>query len=264
VTSACAKIGARHVKEVEMRVWEVETLSGQRSRQRQSTKAYRAVAVSESRLLALQRSVGNAAVLGLLASGPHAGRASASASPFLQRAASETTTADAGVPAAEVSESSDPAVDALDLQPKAKKVANKLKKKYPKISFTSGKRDEVSEQASAMAGNVVSNRNWITETYADKTLAKKLQDKVDANKDAKTKAEIQAILEAEMNTWDEKEKGKLSAHFTGEAFDIQPQTDQAAEIKSDAKTWAEADGSAGSKFLEKEGGLVRWHVQVRE
>lgn len=250
-----------------MRDRNIEPPSGERSRERQATNsdAYAGIALAGPLgLLGLQRSVGNAAVARLLERGPNDGRASPFASALIQRSATETVGAAAGASSAEGGETSDPAVDTLDLKPKAKSVANKLKKKYPKIVFNSGKRDEVSEQASAMAGNVVSNRTWITETYADKALAKKLQDKIDANKDAKTKEAIAAILEAEMNTWDEKEKGKLSAHFSGEAFDIQPQTDQADEIKSDAKSWAESEGSTGSKFLDKEGGLVRWHVQVRE
>jgi hypothetical protein len=168
-------------------------------------------------------------------------------------------------PAAEVKKeeppASDPAVDALDLQPKAKAVANALKKKFPAISFTSGKRDETEEQASAMAGNVVKNRNWITETYADKTLAAQLQKWLDDNPKATTKADIAKGLSDTMSTWTDKEKGRLSAHFTGEAFDIQPQTDKAKEIKAEADSLASAQGG---KFLEKEGGLERWHVQVRE
>jgi hypothetical protein len=160
-----------------------------------------------------------------------------------------------------VEEKSDPAVDTLDLQPKAKKVANKLKTTYTDISFTSGKRDETEEQASAMASNVVSNRNWITETYVDKALSKALQTWLDDNPKAKTKDEIAAGLKGVMDGWTEKEKGRLSAHFTGEAFDIQPQDAKASEIKRDAKSWSEAEGG---KFLEKEGGLVRWHTEIRE
>ena len=197
----------------------------------------------------LQQSAGNWAVTQLL------------------RADTPTTTTDAApAPAAEVKKkeevaASDPAVDALDIQPKAAGVANALKTKFPAISFTSGKRDEVPDQASAMAGNVVSNRNWITETYLDKTLAAKLQKWLDDNPKETTKAAIAKGLEDTMSAWTDEEKGRLSAHHTGEAFDIQPQTDKAAEIKAEAKSLAEAQGG---KFLEKEGGLVRWHVQVRE
>lgn len=60
-----------------------------------------------------------------------------------------------------------------------------------------------------------------------------------------------------MVDWDDRRKGRLSKHFSGMAFDVQP-----------------VDGPAGDKikaairklpgltrFLEKEGGLVRWHAQ---
>jgi Putative peptidoglycan binding domain len=170
----------------------------------------------------------------------------------------ESAAADAGT---EGDATSDPEVDALDLQPKAKAIAVKLKKKYPSISFTSGKREDVDDQARAMAGNVVSNRRWITETYKDKTLAKELQDWLDENPEATSKDAIADGLTEVMEGWDDAKRGRLSAHFSGEAFDVQPQTEQAAEIIADARAWAEADGG---KFLDKEGGLVRWHVQVRE
>jgi peptidoglycan hydrolase-like protein with peptidoglycan-binding domain len=173
-------------------------------------------------------------------------------------APAEGTATDAGTGSAETS---DTEVEALDLQPKAKAIALKLKKKYPSISFTSGKREDVSDQARAMAGNVVSNRRWIMDTYKDQTLAKELQDWLDENPAATSKDAIADGLTEVMEAWDDKKRGRLSAHFSGEAFDIQPQTEQAAEIIGDAREWAEADGG---KFLDKEGGLVRWHVQVRE
>jgi hypothetical protein len=182
----------------------------------------------------LQQSAGNRAVTRLL-------RAAATAEP------TESAT--------------DPAIEALDLKPKAKAAAYAIKKKFPAVSFTSGKRDEVDEQASAMASNVVSNRNWITETYADKALSAKLQKWLDDNPKATTKAAITKGLADTMSTWTEEEKGRLSAHFTGEAFDIQPQADKAEEIKAEANNQAT---TRGGKFLEKEGGLIRWHVQIRE
>ena len=112
-----------------------------------------------------------------------------------------------------------------------------------------------------MAGNVVANRQWITETYADKSLSKELQDWLDEHPEATSNDDIAAGLEAVMEGWDDSKKGRLSAHFSGEAFDVQPQTEQAAEITAGAKAFAEAEGG---KFLDREGGLVRWHVQVRE
>lgn len=200
---------------------------------------------------ALQRSAGNLAV-GALLDATRLQRADAG--PAAPTAASSN---DAGTPS---DKSADVAVDALDLQSNAKAIAKALKTKFPSISFTSGKRSDVSDQARAMAGNVVSNRQWITETYRDKSLAKELQDWLNANPKKTTKDDIAAGLAGVMGAWDSSKKGRLSAHYSGEAFDIQPQSDKATQIKTEASTLAKAkDG----QFLESEGGLVRWHLQVR-
>ena len=195
----------------------------------------------------LQRTAGNSAVAEML-------------TPQVQRDAATGAVADTSKADAGSGDVSDPAVDALDLAGKAKKVANAVKKKHPSISFTSGRRSETADQARAMAGNVVANRQYIINTYGDKTLAKELQDWVDKNPDAKTKEDIAKGLQDIMDGWDAAKKGRLSAHFSGEAFDIQPQTEDADAIKKDAKDLAEKEGG---QFLEKESGLIRWHVQVR-
>lgn len=58
-----------------------------------------------------------------------------------------------------------PEIDALNLSEIAKKAAAyELQKRHPSVSFTSGPHDKPG-QASAMAGNVVLNRNWIKETH---------------------------------------------------------------------------------------------------
>jgi hypothetical protein len=49
--------------------------------------------------------------------------------------------------------------------------------------------------------------------------------------------------------------GQISKHLTGDAFDVQPVTKNADAIKKSMRNLP------GAKFLEKEGGLVRWHVQ---
>src|SRR5260370_2632926 len=89
----------------------------------------------------------------------------------------------------------DPEIEALDLSDTAKKAAYQLKKKYPGVSFTSGRRDK-SEQASAMAGNVVLNRTWIQETYAKSDARDACQKWVDDNKEKKTKDEIATGLKS--------------------------------------------------------------------
>ena len=52
------------------------------------------------------------------------------------------------------------------------------------------------------------------------------------------------------------ELGKLSKHLSGDAFDVQPVDKDAESIKKTIR------GLPGlGKFLDVEGGLVRWHVQ---
>jgi hypothetical protein len=149
----------------------------------------------------------------------------------------------------------DPAIEALDLSETAKKAAYELQKKHPSVSFTSGRRDK-QEQASAMAGNVVLNRNWIKETYAKSAARDACQKWVDKNKDKETKNEIATGLKGVLDGLSDPQLAQLSKHLSGDAFDVQPVEKDADEIKKTIK------GLPGlSKFLEEEGGLVRWHAQ---
>ena len=149
----------------------------------------------------------------------------------------------------------DPEIEALDLSETAKKAAYELKKKHPSVTFTSGRRNK-QEQASAMASNVVANRNWIKETYVQSTARDNCQKWVDDNKDKKTKDEIAAGLKGVLDKLTDAQLAQLSKHLSGDAFDVQPVDKDADEIKKTIK------GLPGlSKFLDKEGGLVRWHAQ---
>jgi hypothetical protein len=149
----------------------------------------------------------------------------------------------------------DPAIEALNLSDTAKKAAYELKKKYPSISFTSGRRDK-QEQASAMAGNVVLNRNWIKETYTDSAARDACQKWVDEHKDKQTKADIATGLKGVLDSLTDAQLAHLSKHLSGDAFDVQPVEKDADEFKKAIR------GLRGlSKFLEEEGGLVRWHAQ---
>jgi hypothetical protein len=143
----------------------------------------------------------------------------------------------------------------LNLTPAAKKAADLLLAAHPGVKFTSGRRN-AEDQARAMAGNVVTNRKWIQKTYKDTPQRAALQAWVDANPGAKTKPAIAAGLLGVMSTWSDVQKGKLSRHFSGNAFDIQPVAGPAGKaiiktIKGLPKL---------RQFLEKEGGLVRWHA----
>jgi hypothetical protein len=168
-----------------------------------------------------------------------------------------TTTPPAAAPvaAAAAAPATDPEIEALNLRDTAKKAAYALKKKHPAVTFTSGRRDK-GEQARAMASNVVENRNWIKETYVSTTVSDACQKWVDVHKDKKTKDDIAEGLLSVLDAQTDADLGKLSRHLSGDAFDVQPVETDADAIKKTIRELAGLD-----KFLEKEGGLVRWHAQ---
>ncbi len=152
-------------------------------------------------------------------------------------------------------DATDPKIEALDLSDTTKKAAYALKKAHPAVTFTSGRRDKQA-QASAMASNVILNRTWIKETYVPSTARDACQKWVNDNKTKKTKAEVTAGLKQVLDGLTDAELAHLSKHLSGDAFDVQPVEKDADAIKTTIR------GLAGlSKFLEKEGGLVRWHAQ---
>lgn len=145
-------------------------------------------------------------------------------------------------------------IEEMQLAPVTKEAATILKTKHPEVEFTSGRRD-IHQQAHAMAGNVVSNRKWIGQTYL---AGAKLQQWVDKHPEAKTVDQITAGLEETMKAMPEDELMKISRHLTGRAFDVRPVTGNAAAIKADILKLPGLH-----KFLDKEGGLVRWHAQFQ-
>jgi hypothetical protein len=159
------------------------------------------------------------------------------------------------VAAATAAVHSDPAIEALDLRGAAKEAAYELKKVHPSVKFTSGRRGK-EDQARAMASNVVENRKWIEQTYVSTTISKACQKWVDDNPDQKTKESIAAGLLSVLDAHTDADLAKLSKHLSGDAFDVQPVETNADEIKKTIRALTGLD-----KFLEKEGGLVRWHAQ---
>ena len=151
----------------------------------------------------------------------------------------------------------DAAIEALDLAPVAKAAAYALKRLHPDVVFTSGRRDKVA-QARAMAQNVVQNRKWIARTYVASEASAACQKWVEDHPEAKTARQIQTGLESVFAKLGARRLAKPSKHLSGQAFDVQPVTDaaRARAIKSSIRTLEGLD-----KFLEKEGGLVRWHAQ---
>jgi len=143
-------------------------------------------------------------------------------------------------------------IEELQLEPVAKNAATILHAQHPQLEFTSGRRS-IFQQAHAMAGNVVLNPKFIGQTYL---AGAKLQQWVDQHPEAKTVDAITAGLVETMNAMPEEELLKISRHLTGKAFDIRPVTANAAAIKADILKLPGLN-----KFLDKEGGLVRWHAQ---
>ena len=149
----------------------------------------------------------------------------------------------------------DPAIAALNLAAVARRGAELLLAAHPKVTFTSGRRN-VADQARAMAGNIVKNRQWIKETYRTTPQSRQLQRWVDDHPGATTKPMIALGLATLMETWKDVERVNLSRHFAGLAFDVQPVKKDADAIKKTIR------GLPGLKrFLEEEGGLVRWHAE---
>jgi hypothetical protein len=151
----------------------------------------------------------------------------------------------------------DPKIEALKLNDTARQAAYNLKAKHPGIIFTSGRRDKA-DQARAMASNVVKNRKWIVQTYKPTPVSAACQDWVDQNPDATSQADIASGLESVLDGFTDQELRQLSLHLSGDAFDVQPVTQNADQIKADIRALHGLD-----RFLDKEGGLLRWHAQFK-
>lgn len=175
----------------------------------------------------------------------------ASNAPLEEPAASFSDAMDAGTSSTTI-----PEIEALDLAETAKKAAYALKQKHPSVVFTSGRRNK-EDQARAMAGNVVSNRKWIEQTYVASGVRDACQKWVDDNPKKKTAAEIEQGLLEVLNKYTDAQLGVFSKHISGMAFDVQP-VEGGGDIKASIRALDGLD-----KFLEKEGGLVRWHAQFK-
>lgn len=142
------------------------------------------------------------------------------------------------------------------LSPRARAAAETLRAKHPEVVFTSGRRG-VADQARAMAANLVANRKWIVQTYMDTAEARALQAWVDRNPNARARDQLAAGLAGIMTSWSDLQRAHVSKHFSGDAFDVQPIDGAAGEaIKASIRA---LPGLV--KFLDHEGGLIRWHAQ---
>jgi putative SOS response-associated peptidase YedK len=146
------------------------------------------------------------------------------------------------------------AIKQLKLAPDVEAAARILKDKHHELVFTSGLRS-ITDQAGAMASNIIKSghRNWIAKTYL---AAEKLQQWVDRHPEAITREQLATGLEATMKQMTSDELRKVSKHLIGRAFDLTPVSQNVAQIEADIQALPNFQ-----KFLTKEGGLVRWHVQ---
>jgi hypothetical protein len=150
-------------------------------------------------------------------------------------------------------------IERLDLAPAAKAAAYELKRLHPGVVFTSGRRDKTG-QAGAMASNVVRNRQWIGQTYKISEARAVCQKWVDDHPAAIMQAQIRDGLLSVLNGLTDDQLGRLSRHLSGNAFDVQPidTKPEADAIKTSIR------GLSGLElFLDKEGGLERWHAEFR-
>jgi len=112
-----------------------------------------------------------------------------------------------------------------------------------------------------MASNVASGsegRKWIVNTYKKTKASAACQKWVDDNPEVTTKNEIAAGLEGVLKGLTDAEAGQISKHLSGEAFDVKPVRKHSILIK---KTIRSLVAPTKGKFLDREGGLLRWHAQ---
>ena len=150
----------------------------------------------------------------------------------------------------------------------AQELAETLLSFFPSLELTSGIRSRQT-QASAMASNCILNPKWISATYAPSDCATACQTAVDSVYGLVaaviSQSNLTAALVGVLSVFGNDDLRKLSWHLSGDAFDVQPvDGDEGAGIKDKIRSLVGeriANGGRG-KFLETEGGLVRWHVQI--
>jgi hypothetical protein len=152
------------------------------------------------------------------------------------------------------------------LKPRAANAANRLLLQFPYLVLTSGVR-LVDGQCEAMAENEAKARDWVQDTYKASPVELAVKSWLDANPTITDVAGIETGLLGVLAQFSPAEMHSLSWHLTGEAFDIQPLTDDRAPAVKSAigeLVIAEIEGGGSAKFLSSEGGLLRWHIQVAE
>ena len=144
------------------------------------------------------------------------------------------------------------------LRGEALEVALAFHEKFPPAVFSRGIRT-LRTPCRDMAGNVHLNRMWILETYKASKPALAAHAWVMANKHVRAVGDIADGLEFVLRTFTPEELESLSRHMTGDAFDLKPRS-----VTGAMRDWlAEEAKKRGALFLDREGGLVRYHWQAK-
>lgn len=145
----------------------------------------------------------------------------------------------------------------MGLSGNALRAAIELISNFPQAKITSGRRT-IAEQVSAMAENIVADRGWVAATYKPSKASGLCVQWCEQHPNA-TAGEIRIGLGVVLRALPDVELSKLSKHLSGEAFDVRPiEGDAGKRVKSFLQMLAV---KYNGKFLEKEGNLVRWHIQ---
>lgn len=119
--------------------------------------------------------------------------------------------------------------------------------------FTSGHRD-VRQQARAMAVNTLLNRKWVGQTYRK---GGPIQAWIDAHPDATQADELAEGIYQLIAALPPDQQISHHLLMPCPVFDIEPRIDAIGE-----RIYQAIPTLPGlTKFLEREGGLIRWHVE---
>lgn len=150
------------------------------------------------------------------------------------------------------------------LRSTAQAVATRFCADYPNAVITSSRRDRQT-QAKDMAENVVINREWIGKTYSSSEVSIGCQAWVDLHPEAVTLEDIASGLYGVLAQFSDNDLHHLTWHLTGDAFDVEPVLDDTGDAMQAALQSAVNDHIAAGgqgKFMTREGGLIRWHIQL--
>lgn len=151
-------------------------------------------------------------------------------------------------------------IDQMHLSRYAREGAEILQRECPFVIFTSGRRD-LDAQAKAMAENVYLDRNFVHKVYRHGAA---IHAWVLENPQINTVDELHDGIYTFMLGMSDADLWTLSAHLTGDAFDVKPLVNSAGEPTLYGQKILSVMNdlpNLSAKPLTREGSLVRWHCQ---